>query len=172
MRLSPIASGAFIIAVVLVGIIGVSWAAGAAYQNTAPESTKVVDEEMTADVGNWTRVDAPDYALSFLDNETIDESSGTTLTEGEDYDWNTSTGKVLFYDTSNVDDGELMTLTYVYESHTRNARAARDVTRMAIRYALPSGILIAIAVSISGLAVAIVRWYGGGSNLQTKNFGR
>lgn len=173
MRLRPIASGAFIIAVLLVGIIGVTWAAGSAYENTAEATHTVNDETLTADTSNWQRVDAPDYALSWYDNETVVNSDGTTLTEGTDYDWNTSTGKILFYDTADVNDGESVTIDYAFTAKIRDARAARDVIGTGIRLALPAGILIALAVSLGGFAVAIVRYVGGtGASYKTKNFGR
>ena len=169
MQLRALASGAMVVAFLLIGAIGITWAGGAAYDDT-PENDQVrTNETVTADVGNYTAVPQPDYALRFYDNETFVNSSGTTLQEGTDYEWNASDGTVLFYGTAAVDDGEDNTADYAYVVKIRDARELQAVVGLPIRYALPVTLLIAVAVSVAGLAVAMVRTLGQGSGSSTVN---
>jgi len=156
-ELRALFSGVLLLAVVLAGVMGVAWAVGAQYQD-APETThSVTDEAATADVGNWTSVDAPDYATSFYDNETITNSSGTQLQEGSDYDWNASTGSIRWYDTASVDDGESMSVDYSYRSKTETARNLKFVLDVPISIVFPISVLIIVAMSVAGLAAGAYR---------------
>ena len=150
-QLRAFVTGVLLFAVVLVGVLGIAWAVGAQYQ-AAPETThNVTDETVVADVGNWTAVDAPSYAQSFDDNETITNASGTQLTEGSDYEWNASAGEIYWYDTSSVADGEEMLVDYAYSAKTEEARTARRVLSVPIEIILPAGVLIVLAMAIAGL---------------------
>lgn len=172
MKLRPIVSGAFVIALLLLVGIGVAWSAGAAYQDTPEEVHTTENETIVVDYQNKTAVDAPDYALTFYDNESVYNSSGAELVEGTDYTWNTSTGEVTWKNTSSTSDGENATITYSYDAKIANARAMRDVIALPIRLALPAAILVALVVSVAGLAIALVTLSGGGSSPTTRNFGR
>ena len=156
-ELRALFSGVLLFAVVLAGVIGVAWAVGAEYQD-APETThSVTDEAISADVGNWTSVDAPNYATGFEDNETITNSTGATLSEGSDYDWNASTGSIYWYDTSSVDDGEAMNVDYTYRTKTETARNLKFVLDVPISIVFPISVFIIVAMSVAGLAAGAYR---------------
>jgi len=150
-QLRAFVTGVLLFAVILVATLGTAWAVGAQYQQAPETTTNVTDEEVVADVGNWTAVDAPDHAQSFGDDEVITNSTGTQLDEGSDYDWNASTGEIRWYDTSSVSDGETMQADYSYTSKTQEARTVRKVLSVPIEIILPAGVLIVTAMAIAGL---------------------
>ncbi|MFW5905408.1 MAG: hypothetical protein ACOCUO_01010 [archaeon] len=150
-QLRAFVTGVFLFAVVLVGVLGIAWAVSAQYDQAPETTTNVTDEDIVADTGNWTGVDAPDYALSF-DDETITNSSGTQLDEGSDYDWNSSTGEIHWYNTSAVSDGETMQIDYSYSAKTEQARSVQTILAVPINLILPAGILIVVAMAVAGLA--------------------
>jgi hypothetical protein len=151
-QLRAFVTGVLLFAVILVAVLGIVWAVGAQYQAAPETTTNVTNEDVVADIGNWTAVDAPDHARSFGDDEVITNSNGTQLQEGTDYDWNASTGEVYWYDTSSVDDGETMQADYSYTSKTEEARTARNVLSVPIEVILPAGLLIVVAMAVAGLA--------------------
>jgi len=166
-KLRAFATGLFLFAIVLVGVLGIAWAVGAQYED-APEQTEIITgETVIADVGNVTSVDAPDYARSFEDNETINNSAGTTLQDGSDYEWDPATGEIYWYDTASVDDGEEMTVDYAYSAKTEQARTAKSILSISLEIILPAGILVIAAMSVAGLAAGIYSLFvpkvGGGS---------
>jgi hypothetical protein len=168
MRLRPIASGAFVIAVLLVMLIGVAWAAGAAYSDV-PDKTELRDNEsFTADVSNYSSVPAL-APTRFYDNESFYQD-GTELDEGTDYAWNTSDGTVKFRESGTVDDNRTVNATYAYETKVQPAQGVNSVISLLIELALPLSVFIAVAVMLGGLAAALVRGGRGGS--PTRNFGR
>jgi len=150
-QLRAFVTGVLLFAVILVAVLGIAWAVGAQYQQAPETTTNVTDEDVVADVGNWTAVDAPEHARSFGDDEVITNSSGTQLDEGSDYDWNASTGEIYWYDTSSVSDGETMQADYSYTSKTEEARTARQVLSVPIEIILPAGVLIVVAMAVAGL---------------------
>lgn len=163
-KLRAFVSGVLLFAIVLVAVLGIAWAVGAQYEAT-PETTETVNAEaVVADVGNWTAVDAPDYARSFEDNETITNSSGTTLQEGSDYEWNTSTGEIYWYNTDRVDDGEEMSVDYAYSAKTEKARTAKKILAIPVEIILPAGVIIIVAMSVAGLAAGVYALFAGRSS--------
>lgn len=171
-QLRAFVTGVLLFAVVLVGVMGIAWAVGAQYESAPETTTNVTDESIVADVGNWTALDAPDYAQDHYD-ETITNSSGATLTNGTDYDWNASTGEIYWYDTSSVDDGETMQVDYTYSAKTEQARTARKVLAIPIEIILPAGVLIVLAMAVAGLAAGVYALFSGrGSGRGSTNFTR
>jgi len=169
MRLRPIASGAFVIAVLLVMLIGVAWAAGAAYSDVPDKTEQRENVNLTADVGNYSSVPALS-PIRFFDNETFNDSDGNRLNEGTDYRWNQSTGEVKFLEGGSVADNETVSATYAYRTKVQPAQGVNSVVSLLIELALPLSLLIAVAVMLGGLAAALVRGGRGGS--PTRNFGR
>jgi len=167
MRLRPIASGAFVIAVLLVMLIGVAWAAGAAYEDVPDKTEQRQNVNVTADVGNYTAVPAL-APTRFFDNETF-RDDGTELQEGTDYEWNTSDGTVKFLESGSVSDNETVTGSYAYKTKVQPAQGINSVASLLFELALPLSIFVAVAVMVGGLAAALVRRAGGRS---TRNFGR
>ena len=75
--------------------------------------TQTINESVTADVGNWTQLEG--YQI-VENSETINNSSGTTLAEGSDYEIAYENGSIKAYDTASVTDGETLNATYDYEA--------------------------------------------------------
>jgi len=167
MRLRPIASGAFVIAVLLVMIVGIAWAAGAAYEETPEKTEQRNNVSLTADVGNYTAVPAL-APTRFYDNESF-TSDGTRLQESVDYEWNTSDGTVKFLsDSVVVEDNETVTAEYAYKTKVQPAQGINSVASLLFELALPLSILVSVAVMIGGLAAALVQR----GRSSTRNFGR
>lgn len=144
-------------ALVVLTLTGMVWAASAAYDDAGEETTTVTNESITADVGNWTEVNAPDYALEFKDDETVYNSSDVELVENTDYEWNTTNGSVKFLNTQNVSDGESMRITYNYTAKVPVARTIKGSTTLlfpalAMLTLLSVGMVaVAIGADLSGL---------------------
>lgn len=172
MKLRPIVSGSFAVALLLLVGIGVAWSAGAAYQDTPAKVHNVENETIEVNFSSQTAVDAPGYTLGFYENETVYNSSGAELEEGDDYQFNATTGEVTWYNTAELTDGESASISYSYDAKIRTARALKNVIALPLRLALPAAILIALVVAIAGLAIGLVRLSGGGSSHSTRNFGR
>jgi len=163
-----------ILAVVLVSVIGVTWAVSAQYDATPTVGHKVSDENVTANVGAWTATDVPDYAIVIFDNETVTSSDGTTTySEGLDYRWSTENGSIYVESGGSISDGETLLVDYAYTSKPQEARKLHGIISVPVNYVLPSSILIVLAVSVAGLTVAIVRYVGGGTGpSSSRNLGR
>jgi hypothetical protein len=155
-KLRALVSGVLVFAIVLVGVIGVTWAVSAQYEASPTVNYSAVDDPHVADVGNTTQVDAPDYALSYLDNETITDSSGTQLSEGTDYEWNTSTGEIYWYNSTDVEDGEEMKVEFAYRGKTEQARSAKSILAIPIDLVFPAALLVVVAMSVAGLAAGML----------------
>ncbi len=87
------------------------------YQDTTKTATANT-EAVTVDYSENTTVDNADTATSFYDNETIQTDGGnTTLEDGIDYEWNTTTGEIQWLNTTATTDGDTATITYTYQYH-------------------------------------------------------
>lgn len=102
--------------------------ANAAY--ASPDATtlgSVANEQLTVNYSVESGVDEPQYVRTYLDNETIVDSGGTTLTEGTDYEWNTSVGNVTWIDTTETSEGETVTIDYAYRQPTDGTRLTAGI---------------------------------------------
>mgnify|MGYP000318430163 CR=1 FL=1 len=80
-------------------------------------------ESVTVDYGNTTEVSEGSTIEGYGDNETVATSS-KTLSEGEDYSWDSSTGTITWFDSANTADGESATVTYRAYQRTPQTQAA------------------------------------------------
>lgn len=87
----------------------------------ASETHAISNESITVDVGNNTQV-AESYGTKYYDNETVRNASGTTLTEGTDYEWYPSNASIHWYSTSSVNDGATANVSYAFDSKPAAAR--------------------------------------------------
>lgn len=103
--------------------------ANAAY--ASPDATvleSVDNERLTVNYSVDSSVDGAQYARSYLDNETIVEAdNGNTLEDGVDYEWDTTTGNVTWYDTAETDPGENVTINYTYWRPTDGTRLTAGI---------------------------------------------
>jgi hypothetical protein len=156
-------TGAVLFAFVLVGVLGIAWAVSAEYQNAPETNYTVTGEEVIADVGNTSTVDAPDYALRFWDNETVYDSDGNVLVEGSDYEWNATTGTITWLSSTTYSDGETMTVDYAFVGKTEQARTLRTVLSVPVEIVLPAGVLVVVAMAVAGLGAGVYALFGGRS---------
>lgn len=89
----------------------------------ADEFHQVENESLTQDVGNWTQV-SETYGSHYYENETVNNSSNTTLVEGTDYEWNPDNQSVYFYATANTNDGATAYVTYSFDAKPEMARTS------------------------------------------------
>jgi hypothetical protein len=66
-------------------------------------------------------------AVEYYDNETIRNDSYYELEEGTDYDFNTTTGNVTFYNTTHTSEGEAAFASYSYEARDAAAKNSSQV---------------------------------------------
>lgn len=159
-QLRAFVTGLLIFAVVLVAALGIMWAVGAEYDRAPETTTTINNETVIVDEGNWTDV-GPDYALYFYDNETVRDSSGNTMTEGEDYEFNTTNGSVYWYESTLLgNDGEEATITHSYRSKTQEVRQLMTVLSVPIRYVLPVGVLVVLATTVAVLGIGLYLYTG------------
>lgn len=100
------------------------WREGFNYSSEIPAGTSVevefdADESastmsgtdtITADIGVWQQIENTN-----LENVTVTDSGGSTLTEGTDYDLKPVVGKIKFLSGGSVSDGESCDLDYDYQ---------------------------------------------------------
>lgn len=95
--------------------------------------------------------------VDWLDNETVTNETGTSLSEGTDYDWNTLTGKLTVYDTAVTSSGEKVTIEYAYDGSSSRSAAANQVLGLTYR--------IMAILTIVGAGLVVINWtswIGGG----------
>lgn len=115
-------------AVVLLALVGVLLGTGVlatsqAYQDSPTHVESIDNESLTQKVGEWQSVDAAtkDGFAGAYDNETVRNSSGSTLTEGTDYEWNQSDGRIKFLDSSSTNNGSSAEIDYSYDQRSEMA---------------------------------------------------
>jgi len=134
------------LAVLAVFVVTLLLGANAAYASPSSTTVETVsDEEMTVNYTVESSADA-EYARNFLNNETITDSDGNTLSEGTDYDWNTSNGNVTWYDTAETTSGETVTIDYAYNRPTEGTRLTFGI--MKIFGGLLGILLFVVSVSV------------------------
>lgn len=84
------------------------------------------DETQTVDYGNVTAVSESSTAEGYGDSPTI-VVDGTTLTENTDYAWNTSSGEVTWYNTTNTSDSDTAEIDYTAYQRTAESAAAWSI---------------------------------------------
>lgn len=150
--MTRIGTFAAIVLLVIVGLLGASAAfSGATHTYSATETFSMGTSQTTFETSpSQTPV------TSFYDNETATNSSGTTLTEGTDYDWNTTDGNLTVYSTASTDNEDI-TLDYWYEGHTNRSASIQQVLSLVFEIG-------AILMLLGGALVVIqwTTWIGGG----------
>jgi hypothetical protein len=102
-------------------------------------STGVVatTDNVTADPGTYQEIDGYE-----IDSATFTaEQSGTTLSEGTDYNLNETAGTIEFIDSTNVDPGDTVDLSYEYQ--------ATDGTTTTITDLLPLFVALLVLVTLA-----------------------
>jgi len=97
-----------------------------------------VNESLTADVGNYQDLEGYDIDASTF---SANDSDGNTLTDGTDYELNSTDGTVKFTSAGNVGDAELVTANYTYQ--------ATDGTTSTIADLLPLFVALLILVTLA-----------------------
>lgn len=75
------------------------------------------EESLTVDYGNESNVSEPATVEGYGADPTV-TVNGSELVEGTDYDWDSSTGNVTWYDTANSSDGDSATIRYAAYQRT------------------------------------------------------
>lgn len=92
------------------------------------------------------------YVQGFEDDEVIRNSTDTELTEGTDYEWNTTDGGVTFINTSSLSDGENVNITYNYSRNIEEVREGDAILQSVIE-AVPLWVFIPAGLFFAGLFV-------------------
>lgn len=136
-------------AILFVLIVGL-FAAGAAFAGATTVYSNT--DDVTVDYSTDVEVTPERNATSFLDNETVTNSTGAQLVEGTDYDWNTSTGAITFYNTTATTDGNTATASYEYNAYSDRTLAMKGVISTLFR--------LLAAASLLGGGLVVARWTG------------
>ncbi|ELZ95001.1 hypothetical protein C440_07992 [Haloferax mucosum ATCC BAA-1512] len=137
---SQIQTFAAILIIGVVAFVGLS----VAYAESGVVAT--TSEDITlSDAGTY--VDERD-AFEYGDNETV-VHNGTTLTEGTDYRWNTSTGELTRLSGSSVPDGSTVTIDYAFEKPSQTTKDIQTTVSTA-SFALPYIVLFLAVAAVWG----------------------
>lgn len=101
--------------------------ADGAQNQAAQVNATVTNETLTQQVGNWQLVSksTEEFTAGFNDTVTVYNQSGVELTEGTDYEWNSTDGAIKYLDTANTQDGNSSNITYTY---FENTEAVKDLS--------------------------------------------
>jgi hypothetical protein len=135
----------------LLVVVG-SLAVGAALNDNVNTYT-AENESVTQDVGNWTEVVRHDDVVGYLDNETVYNEVDNELTEGTDYEWDTTNGSIYWYDTGDTTDGAEATVIYSYLQPAADSRALAHSTYY-------GGLAVVVLVLFGGAVQVIQDWFG------------
>lgn len=128
-------------------------AVGASYSG-ATHIVTVDNESLTMSLPDGTStVEGDDLAVTFLDNETItNDDSGQTLSEGTDYEWDTSNGTITWLDSGKTSDGANASIDYAYNGHTQETEDLAAVLQQA-------GFGLSLVMLFMG-AMVVLGWLG------------
>ena len=112
MNYKPYLLGIAAACVLVFGIVVGAQAVSKASRDDARNRTTT--EKVVVDYNSDTVVEKNATALRLFDDEQVKNQSGTTLQEGDDYDFYPSTGTIQWYDTPDTISGNNATITYTY----------------------------------------------------------
>lgn len=111
-------------AFVLIAIVGLSVAAWQAALVDGAQPTSINDESIFMEVGGQS--DVSEDGVTYSDTVTI-TNNGSTLSEGEDYQWHPRNGTVSWYATENTESGQLASIDYTVYRSTDQTQSLIDV---------------------------------------------
>lgn len=141
-----------IVAVVL--LIGVAGAALGQSDRQAAEPQSVTNESLTVNYSAPTAVDNGEPRYGWNDSVTVYNASGNQLQDGTDYEWNSSTGEVTWFNTSATTDGETASISYTYEQ--------RDATTAGLASLFGGGYYV-LGLLVLVIGIGLVRELTGGA---------
>lgn len=112
----------------LVIFVGGSFAAyqiASTGQDAAAQQPKTItNETLVQQVDTWQLVSksTQEFTAGFKQNVTVYNATGTKLTEGTDYQWNSTDGAISFEDTPSTNDGANANITYTYYENTESVK--------------------------------------------------
>lgn len=110
-----------VVVVVFVGLF--LTAVNAGYEDAG--SPETVTEDIRVDYSQ--EVSVAEGTPPYFDNETVENSTGTVLTEGTDYQWDTSTGNVTWFNTSKTTENAFASITYAYQSRGQATETSNNI---------------------------------------------
>lgn len=143
----------YVVLVVLIGV-GLLFAGGLnlAYQESGQQYT-VENESHTITYDTQTSVDAPERTFSYNNTVSV-TANGSTLTRGTDYEWNSTSGVLTWYNTTATSDGDTALVDYAYEAPTEGTEERRGIIASLAQLlpygALAVGVFAAIELMDSG----------------------
>lgn len=143
-----------IAAILLMGVVIV----GAVY-GAVPGESETLSTNATVDYGNDTQLTAGEDVQGWSDPIVLNDSGGTILADGTDYQWHPGNATIDWLNTTETTTGETVAVTANYTSPGSTAEAAMVTIRGS--FELGSIIpLVVVAVAILGL----LGMFGVGSN--------
>lgn len=136
------------------------------------EQASTTNETLVVSYSNSVRVSAATsrYTRGFEDNETVYNASGAELAESTDYDFNTTTGAVTFFNTTNTTDGENANITYTYSQNVDSVRNSEPILRTVIS-AVGGPLVFMPLVTFAGVLLIAFAWYIKRSLTPARTFG-
>jgi hypothetical protein len=135
--------------------------ATAGQNDAATVDRKAVNESLTQQVGIYQLVDAAEdeYTAGFNDTVTVYNSSDVELTEGTDYEWNSTDGTILFTNTASTSDGAAANITYQYQENTEAVKTL-DGPVGAVVSAVGELPLLAAGLGLSSILIGLAVFVG------------
>ncbi|MFB6198036.1 MAG: hypothetical protein ABEI52_07190, partial [Halobacteriaceae archaeon] len=93
-------------------------------RNAPSEQRNVTNETIPQEYDAYQFVDKAllEYTAGFNDSVTVYNNSSVELTEGVDYEWNSTDGTIKFNDTPKTNESNPANITYQYQWNTQRVR--------------------------------------------------
>jgi len=116
-----------VFAIFVAGAFTVYYVADIGQKNAPAEPRNATNESLVQENDAWQFVDnaTKQYTAGFNDSVTVYNNSSVELTEGDDYEWNSTDGTIQFEDTAKTNEGEPANISYTYY---HNTQAVREVS--------------------------------------------
>lgn len=135
-------------ALVLILVLGFLVAVGPAALADGATPTAVEDESLTVDYDTESNVS--ESGLEYGSNVTVQNSTGATLQDGTDYEWDATAGNVTWINTSATSEGELATIDYEVEQVSNESKQLADIVGI---LTLPLALLILLVLGLTTVKV-------------------
>lgn len=137
--------------------------ADAGQDQAAQQPRTVENETLIQQVGNWQLVSKSldQFTAGFNDSVTVYNESGVELTEGTDYEWNSTDGAIKYLDTPRTQDGNTSNVTYVYQENTEAVKKLTgplDVVTVGVGKAAYLAGGFGLILVLMAIGVVVAQW--------------
>jgi len=113
-----------VFAIFVAGAFTVFYVADIAQNDAPAEPQNVTNESIVQETNAYQFVDnaTEEFTAGFNDSVTVYNNSSVELTEGDDYEWNSTDGTIKFLNSPKTQDGEPANISYTYFENTQQVK--------------------------------------------------